>query len=166
MRRLSNPAPGNGFRRSLVPAILVGVALAACGRPPGSPIVPDEAALALSEPGAPYRPAAPTDSWTGGFSFQNRVWVVESSNAVAIRSVRIFLWDGTLVMTGPGSEPAFGRWIFERGRLRIVEAGISYETDILESSGNRLHLRMKSPGEPVLLEMRDARPPWVDAETR
>ena len=160
MRRLTNPAPGKGPRRSLVSAIVVGLALAACGHPPGSPMSPDEGAPTLPEP------AAPTDSWTGGFSFQNRVWVVESSNAVAIRSVRIFLWDGTLVMTGPGSEPAFGRWVFERGRLRIVEAGIAYETDILDSSGNRLHLRMNGPGEPVLLEMRDARPPWVDAETR
>jgi hypothetical protein len=146
-----------------LPAILVGLALAGCGR---SPISPDEAALAPPRPAAPSRSPAPTDAWAGGFSFQNRVWVVARSNAVAKGSARIFLWDGTLVMTGPGSNPAFGRWSFERGRLRIVEAGIAYDTDILESVGDRLHLRMIHPGEPVLLEMRDARPPWVDAAPR
>ena len=163
MRLPPNPTLVEVLCRSVVPAMLFGLTFAACGRPP---VAPDDAALAQPKPAASSRPPAPTDAWAGGLSLQNRVWVVESSNAVAVRSVRIFLWDGTLVMTGPGSEPAFGRWTFERGRLRIVEAGIAYETDILESSGNRLHLRMNSPGEPVLLEMRDARPPWVDAETR
>lgn len=158
-----HPTRVEGRCRSVVPTILVGLALAGCGQPPLSP---DDAALAPPRPAATSRPPAPADSWTGGFSFQNRVWVVESSNAVAKGSVRVFLWDGTLLMTGPGSDPAFGRWSFERGRLRIVEAAIAYETDILESAGDRLRLRMRSPGEPVLLEMRDARPPWVDAAPR
>lgn len=166
MRLRPNPALVEGTCRCVVPAIVVALALAGCGRSPGAAVAPDEATMALPKPAASSRRPAPTDAWAGGLSLQNRVWVVERSNAVAIRSARIFLWDGTLVMTGPGSDPAFGRWSFERGRLRIVEDGISYETDILESTGDRLHLRMRSPGEPVLLEMRDARPPWVDAAPR
>jgi hypothetical protein len=169
MRLRPNPARVGAFCRAVGPVLVVALALAACGRPPVSPVDSDDpqpTALAPPKPAASPRPPAPTDAWTGGLSLQNRVWVVERSNAVAIRSARIFLWDGTLVMTGPGSEPAFGRWVFERGRLRIIEEGIAYETEILESAGDRLRLRLLSPGEPVTLEMRDARPPWVDSAPR
>ncbi len=163
MRLRSNLALVAVACRTVMPGIVAVLALAACGRPP---LPPDGAAVVLPKPPAQSLPATPGDAWAGGLPFQNRVWVVERSNAVATGSVRIFLWDGTLLMTGPGSNPAFGRWIFERGRLRIVEEGISYETEILESAGDRLRLRMLSPGEPVTLELRDARPPWVDAAPR
>lgn len=158
------------MRRRLNPPValfslgtLAWLALAGCHPSPAEgPAVPTRPQKGEAATAVP----PPSDSWVGGFAFQNRVWVVERSNAVATGSARVFLWDGTLVLTGPGSEPAFGRWVFERGRLRIVEAGIAYETEILESAGDRLRLRMLSPGEPVTLEMRDARPPWVDAAPR
>ena len=150
----------SGFRSALAswPTAWVAVSLLAVGCSPFTEETPSasERPVAPKAPDADRRPA-----FVGGLTLQNRVWVVERSNAVAKGSARIFLWDGTLVMTGPGSEPAFGRWTFERGRLRIVEQGFAYETEILECAGDRLRLRMLSPGEPVMLEMRDARPPEI-----
>lgn len=150
----------SGFRSALPswPTASIAVFLFALGC---SPVTdpPPNASQAPATPKAPGSSRAPAIA--GGLTLQNRVWVVERSNAVAQGSARIFLWDGTLVMTGPGSEPAFGRWTFELGRLRIIEEGIAYETEILECVGDRLRLRMLSPGEPVVLELRDARPPEI-----
>jgi hypothetical protein len=126
-------------RASLAAALLA----AACGEPP-------------REPGP-----APPELPSGGFVFANRVWVVEASNAVAVGSVYVFLADRTLVRTAPGSRPAFGRWEFERGELAIVEDGRTRPAEILEAKGDRLRLRLRGPGEPVTLDLRDARPPWI-----
>jgi hypothetical protein len=125
------------------------------------------AALALgcgggTTPPAPAEPAGERPAPAGGFVFANRVWVVEASNAVAAGSVYVFLGDRTLVLAGPGSTPAFGRWEFERGELFLVEGGASTPADILEAKGDRLRLRLRGPGEPVTLDLRDARPTWID----
>ena len=79
----------------------------------------------------------------------NRVWKVAESKQVAVGDVRVFLDDGTLVMTSPRSTPAFGSWTYENGQLTIIEEGQHYATDILESTEKSLRIRMKSPGEPV-----------------
>jgi hypothetical protein len=110
----------------------------------------------------PAAPAHDRPAPAGGFVFANRVWVVEASNAVAVGSVYVFLGDRTLVLAGPGSTPAFGRWEFERGELAVVEGGVSYPADIAEAKGDRLRLRLRGPGEPVTLDLRDARPAWID----
>ena len=110
----------------------------------------------------PAAPARDRPAPAGGFVFANRVWVVEASNAVAVGSVYVFLGDRTLILAGPGSTPAFGRWDFERGELALVEGGISYPADIVEAKGDRLRLRLRGPGEPVTLDLRDARPDWRD----
>ena len=81
---------------------------------------------------------------------------------VAPGSTYVFLADRTLLLTAPGSTPVFGRWEFERGELALVEAGIRRPADILEAKGDRLRLRIRGPGEPVTLELRDARPDWID----
>ena len=94
----------------------------------------------------------------GALAFVNRVWIVEESNAVAKGSMRVFLADGTLVMTGPGSTPAFGSWKFGEGRLTVAEEGIAYPTDLDEVRGDTLRITMHRPGEPVRMTLRDARP--------
>lgn len=109
----------------------------------------------------PIEPTGDLPAPAGGFVFANRVWIVEASNAVAVGSVYVFLGDRTLVLAGPGSTPAFGRWEFERGELAIVEGGVSHPADILEAKGDRLRLRLRGPGEPVTLDLRDARPAWI-----
>jgi len=101
-------------------------------------------------------PAPPLPA--GGLAFVDRVWVVEESNAVAKGSTRVFLTDGTLVLTGPASTPAFGTWKFAEGKLTVVEEGIAYPTDLDEVRGDTLRITMHSPGEPVRMTLRDARP--------
>lgn len=115
------------------------------------------------EPGTDRQaPAREREARAGGLVFTNRVWVVEASNAVAVGSVYVFLGDRTLVLTAPGSTPAFGRWEFERGELTLVEAGARHPAEVLEAKGDRLRLRLRGPGEPVTLDLRDARPDWID----
>jgi heat shock protein HslJ/uncharacterized membrane protein len=115
-------------------------------------------ALALSacaerESPEPSRPAttdtaAPTRS-SEQASFVGKVWQVAESGQVAIGSLRVFLPDGTLVMTSPQSTPAFGAWRIDGGRLTITEEGLDYPTDILALSEYAFRIRMNSPGEPV-----------------
>lgn len=95
-----------------------------------------------TEPTAPASPAEQT-------SFVSKVWQVAESEQVAIGSLRVFLPDGTLVMTSPQSTPAFGAWRIDNGRLTITEEGLDYPTDILALSEHAFRIRMNSPGEPV-----------------
>jgi hypothetical protein len=120
---------------------------------------------ATPEKVAPANEASPArEARVGGFAFVNRVWVVDSSNAVAKGSMYVFLADRTLVLSAPGSTPALGRWSFEQGRLKMIEEGIAYDVDILEIRGDRFRIVSHNPGGAVTLEMRDARPDWIDAE--
>jgi hypothetical protein len=79
-------------------------ALAGCDRsegpPPAAPAAPPVPAQAPAEP-------APAEA---AVSFVNRVWVVAESKQVERGALRVFLSDGTLVMTSPNSTPAFGQW--------------------------------------------------------
>lgn len=84
-------------------------------------------------------------------AFVDRVWVVDDSPQVARGDVRVFLADGTLVMTSAHATPATGAWTFDEGRLRITEEGIGYETDILELTPEAFRIRMHNPGEPVVI---------------
>lgn len=140
------------MRRFAVGIGVLGLLLTAC-----KPATSEKAGVANEA--APARAAN-----VGGFAFANRVWVVESSNAVAKGSVYVFLADRTLVMTAPGSTPSFGRWSFDQGRLKMIEEGIAYDVDIVEIRGDRFRIVSHNPGKPVTLEMRDARPDWIDAE--
>lgn len=82
-------------------------------------------------------------------SFVNKVWQVAEAGQLVRGSLRVFLSDGTLVMSDANATPAFGSWRFEGGRLTIVEEGQEYRTDILSLSESAFRIRMHSPGEPV-----------------
>ncbi len=103
---------------------------------------PEQARPATTETTVPARPAEQT-------SFVSKVWQVAESEQVAIGSLRVFLPDGTLVMTSPQSTPAFGAWRIDGGRLTITEEGRDYPTDILALSDYAFRIRMNSPGDPV-----------------
>ena len=133
--------------------VFVALLAVACARAP-------EAASSRAEPGT-TKVAPEAEAPAGGLAFVDRVWVVDSSNAVAKGSVRVFLHDGTLVLADPGSTPAFGRWKFEEGRLTVVEEGIAYPVDLDEVRGETLRITMHSPGEPVRMTLHDARPAWL-----
>ena len=104
----------NRFAVSLLPAILLVVTLAGCTPKPASDSVtvttetPAPAPAASTDPAAPAAtdPATPAPS----IGFVNRVWRVSASSNVAVGSMYVFLAESTLVMTGPGSTPAFGTW--------------------------------------------------------
>jgi heat shock protein HslJ/uncharacterized membrane protein len=103
---------------------------------------PEAARPATTETAAPVRPVEQA-------TFVSKVWQVAESEQVAVGSIRVFLPDGTLVMTSPQSTPAFGAWRIEGGHLTITEEGLDYPTDILALSEYAFRIRMNSPGEPV-----------------
>lgn len=98
-------------------------------------------------------------------SFVNRVWEVAESTQVDRGALRVFLSDGTLVMTSPNTTPAFGTWRYTDGRLTIIEEGQEYPTDILELSDRAFRIRMHSPGEPVEIRFAPAKQPPLEALT-
>ena len=105
-------------------------------------------ACSASEPPPPDS-STTTTAGAATPSFVNKVWVVAESKDVAVGELRVFLSDGTLVMTSPHATPAFGQWRYTDGNLTITEEGLDYRTEILELSENAFRIRMFSPGEPV-----------------
>ena len=131
-------------------------ALAACERSPTPPPAP-------ATPAAPARPAEEPAPEPAVASFVNRVWVVSESRQVAPGALRVFLSDGTLVMTSPGSTPAFGQWRSEGGKLTITEDGQSYPADILALGAEAFRIRINGPGEPVEILFAPAPQPDPDS---
>ena len=82
-------------------------------------------------------------------SFVNKVWSVETSNAVAPGQLYAFLSEGTLVIASPNGTPALGSWKQEKGSLTMVEEGLAYSVEILGLTHDRFRIRVKNPGEPV-----------------
>ena len=89
-------------------------------------------------------------------SFINKVWAVTESPSVAPGSLRVFLSDGTLVMTSVREKPALGAWRYEDGRLTVTEEGRDYPTDILELTDKAFRIRMRGPGGPVEIALAPA----------
>ena len=116
--------------RSVIFALTVGWLFAGCSSP-----VPSEQTSTQ-----PLR-AAP--------SFVNKVWSVQSSNAVTPGQLYVFLSEGTLVIASPNGTPALGRWKQEDQTFTMVEESISYAVEILELTQDRFRIRMRNPGEPV-----------------
>jgi heat shock protein HslJ/uncharacterized membrane protein len=138
---------------------LSAIALSACERRESPPAAPAPATPADAPAQAAPAKAAP--------SYVNRVWRVAESGQVAQGALRVFLSDGTLVMTSPGSAPAFGQWNAEGGRLTIIEEGLSYPVDVLELREDAFRIRINGPGEPVEILFNPAEsvdPESVDAQ--
>lgn len=89
-------------------------------------------------------------------AFADRVWVVAESEQVAPGETRIFLSDGTLVMTSPHAMPAFGTWRYDAGELTITEEGIRCPVDILDLDPQTFTIRIQGPGEPVVIRFAPA----------
>ena len=132
--------PASDSRRSAVACLLMmGWLVAGCSAP-----APSEQASAQP------RGTAPT--------FVNRVWSVQSSNAVAPGQLYVFLSEGTLVIASPTGTPALGRWKQEGQTFTMIEEGIPYAVEILELTEARFSIRMRNPGEPVEMTLVPAAP--------
>jgi hypothetical protein len=90
--------------------------------------------------------------------FVNKVWSVQSSNAVASGQLYVFLSAGTLVIASPNGTPALGKWKQQDQTFTIIEEGIAYAVEILELTPDRFRIRMRNPGEPVEMTMVIAAP--------
>lgn len=104
------------------------------------------AVVACSKPDVPKVSPGPAQS---KISFVNTVWAVAQSKQVELGSLRVFLSDGTLVMTSPNAQPAFGSWHQNGDRLTITEEGLDYDVDVLELTHDAFRIRMHNPGVPV-----------------
>lgn len=124
--------------------------------------------LAGCERGAPP-PAATTEPAVAPLpeartaSFVNRVWEIAESPQGEPGALRVFLADGTLVMTAPDATPSLGRWRYADGKLTIIEEGLEYPTEILELGEDRFRIRMHSPGEPLEIGFAPAKQPRPEA---
>jgi hypothetical protein len=96
---------------------------------------------AAEPPAASPAPAPPT--------FENRVWRVAESSAVAPGQLYVFLSEGTLVIASPNNAPMVGRWARRDGGLTMVEEGREYATDILALTEDEFRIRSHNPGQPV-----------------
>lgn len=154
------------MRQDRVPPIVavLTVLISSCGSPPvrSSP--------AAGSP-APAQGSATTDDST---AFVNRVWRVAESPQVQKGSLRVFLSDGTLVMTGPYAEPALGTWAMDAGELTVTEEGLTYPVEILELNEQVFRIRIRGPGEPVDIRFEPATeessppgeaPGWVELDS-
>jgi heat shock protein HslJ len=103
--------------------------------------------------------AAATAAAAAAPSFVNRVWTVAESPQVASGDTRVFLADGTMVMTGPSSTPAFGKWRVKDGSLSITEEGQEYPVDVVELTSDVFRIRIRGPGEPVDIRFTPAEQP-------
>lgn len=122
--------------------------LLACAPAPSDPATTAE---------GPVTEAAETDaSPAAERSFINRVWVVAESEQVSAGALRVFLSEGSLVMASENSTPSFGQWRQDGTELIITEVGRDYPVDVLELDGERFHIRMRGPGEPVEIRFEEA----------
>ncbi len=119
-------------RGVLVLALMVGCLIVSCSSP-----APSDDTSPRSEPAAP--------------TFINKVWRVQTSNAVAAGHLYVFLSEGTLAIASRNSTAVLGKWTQQDGRLTMIEEGIPYPVEVLELTHDRFKIRMHNPGEPVVI---------------
>lgn len=89
--------------------------------------------------------------------FINKVWEVSLSTGVAPGTLYVFLSDGTLAITSPGSKATFGAWTYKKGKLTMIEQSQEYKTDILTLNHEELRLKSHNPGGSVEIVLVPAR---------
>ena len=72
-------------------------------------------------------------------------------------AIYVFLSDNTLLITTATGTPALGRWMMSGPEMVMIEEGMRYRTEILESTSERLVLRQHNPGGTVRLVFAPAR---------
>jgi hypothetical protein len=92
------------------------------------------------------QPSAAPPATTAPPTFVNRVWEVADGSAVAPGQLYVFLSEGTLVVASPTGTPSLGRWSRRGDGLTMVEAGLTYATDIVALSADEFRIRSHNPG--------------------
>jgi hypothetical protein len=95
-------------------------------------------------------------------SFINKVWVVSESPPVESGDLRVFLSEGTMVMSSTHGTPSLGSWSYHDGQLTITEDGIGYAADILELTPTAFRIRIRSPGDPIVITFVPAEQAAID----
>jgi hypothetical protein len=109
-------------------------------------------------------PPGETASTQARASFINKVWTIAESEQVAVGDLRVFLADGTLVMASSHATPAFGTWSYRGGHLTITEEGRKYPVDILELTRDTFHIRIRGPGDPIVIRFKPAESPQLSGD--
>ena len=102
----------------------------------------------------PPKPAAPVAQTP---SFVNRAWRVIAPSDIPAGAIYVFLSDNTLLITSDNGKPALGRWTMSGQEIVMIEEGMSYRTEIVESTAERLVLRQHNPGGTITLTFAPAR---------
>ena len=102
-----------------------------------------------AQPAPPAPQGVATEAPPQRERFVNTVWVVVASTGVAPGSLYVFLSTNVLVISSPGSTPAFGTWSSSKHGLVMTEEGRSYPVEILESTNDRFRIRITNPGPPT-----------------
>ena len=118
------------------------VILTACGSSTPAPKQPAPSAATAT---------APLQGWV------NRIWRVQPESEIPRGALYVFLSDSTLLIASSTGTPAIGRWTMSGDEMVMIEEGMSYRTEILEQSAQRLVLRQHNPGGTVRLVFAPAR---------
>jgi len=87
----------------------------------------------------------------------NRAWRVIAPSDIPAGAIYVFLSDNTLLITSDNAKPALGRWTMNGKDIVMIEEGMSYRTEIVESAAERLVLRQHNPGGTITLTFAPAR---------
>ena len=140
--------------------LLAAVLAGGCSRPSEPP-----PAAAPAPPAAPAQAVALVPPAIVSRRLSDEVWSVQASNAVAPGTLYVFLPDGTLLISSPGSRPGLGTWNKTgEGKLTMVEESRPYAVDVLELTAKVLRLRSHNPGTPVEMTLAPATLPVLVPE--
>jgi hypothetical protein len=136
----------------LVPYTLL--LLAGCSQPtvPASDDAPAASSATQTSP-PPASPSTTQPAPEPVAVFEDRVWRVAESSAVAPGTLYLFRSNGKLEITSPGSNPMIGTWSRKGDGLEMVEESIPYQVDILSLKNDSFVIRSHNPGEPVDISM-------------
>ena len=90
-------------------------------------------------------------------AFANKAWQVVAPSTIPAGAIYVFLSDNTLLITSATGTPSLGRWMMSGTEMVMIEEGMRYRTEVLESSAGRLALRQHNPAGTVSLIFAPAR---------
>jgi hypothetical protein len=106
---------------------------------------------------APPQPAPAPPKAAVAPAFVNKAWRVVAPSDIPAGAIYVFLSDNTLLISSATGTPALGRWTMSGPEIVMIEEGMSYRTEILQSTSERLVLRQHNRGGTINLVFAPAR---------